>query len=149
MADTIEPAPKTPQHVWVVGILSLLWNAMGAVDFTMTQANSEAWLKGFTPEQLVYFHAFPLWAVIAWGTGTWGSLLGSVLLLLRRRKAFNCFAASLVGLVLTILYSFVLSDGLKIMGGGAGMIIFNAVIFVILVLLLIYTCKLRQRGVLR
>jgi hypothetical protein len=148
MADPTQSA-KTPRHIWVVGVVSLLWNSMGALDFTMTQLNSEAWLKGFTPEQLAYIHGFPLWSVIAWGVGTWGSFLGSVMLLLRKVLAFHLFAASLVGAVFTSLYSFVLSDGLKAMGGGPGMIIFNAIILLISVLLLIYARKMRQRGVLR
>ncbi len=149
MADTTAPAGKTPWHLWVVGIVSLLWNAMGAVDFTMTQLKSEVWLKAFTPEQLEYIHGFPLWSVVAWGVGTWGSFLGSVLLLARKGLAFHFLAASLAGALLTSLYSFGLSDGLKIMGGGAGMIAFNAIIVTISVLLLVYAKNMRQRGVLR
>jgi hypothetical protein len=149
MADTTAPAGKTPWHLWVVGIVSLLWNAMGATDFTMTQLKSEVWLKAFTPEQLAYIHGFPLWSVVAWGVGTWGSFLGSVLLLARRGLAFHLFAASLAGALLTSLYSFGLTDGLKIMGGGAGMIAFNAIIVTISVLLLVYAKNMRKRGVLR
>jgi hypothetical protein len=149
MADTTEPASQTPWHLWVVGILSLLWNAMGAVDFTMTQMKPEVWLKAYTPEQVAYIQGFPLWSVVAWGVGTWGSFLGSVFLLLRKRLAFHLFAASLVGALFTSLYSFVLSDGIKAMGGGAGMIIFNAIILVITVLLLVYAKNMRRRGVLR
>lgn len=149
MADTTAPAGKTPWHLWVVGIVSLLWNAMGATDFTMTQLKSEVWLKAFTPEQLAYIHGFPLWSVVAWGVGTWGSFLGSVLLLARKGLAFHFLAASLAGALLTSLYSFGLSDGLKIMGGGAGMIAFNAIIVTISVLLLVYARNMRQRGVLR
>ena len=122
---------------------------MGATDFTMTQLKSEVWLKAFTPEQLAYIHGFPLWSVVAWGVGTWGSFLGSVLLLARKGLAFHFLAASLAGALLTSLYSFGLSDGLKIMGGGAGMIAFNAIIVTISVLLLVYARNMRQRGVLR
>jgi hypothetical protein len=149
MADTTAPAVKTPWHLWVVGVVSLLWNAMGALDFTMTQAMSDVWLKSFTPEQQAYIHGFPLWSVIAWGVGTWGSFLGSVLLLFRKGLAFHFFAASLVGAVFTSIYSFVLSDGMKAMGGGAGIIIFNAIILAVTVLLLIYARNMRKRGVLR
>jgi hypothetical protein len=149
MADTTEPAPKAPWHLWVVGIVSLLWNAMGAVDFTMTQTNNNVWLKDVSPDQLAYIHGFPLWSVIAWGVGTWGSFLGSVLLLARKGLAFHFFAASLVGALFTSLYSFVLSDGMKAMGGGAGMIAFNAIIVTISVLLLVYARNMRRRGVLR
>lgn len=149
MADANNTTAKTPWHLWTVGVLSLLWNAMGALDFTMTQTHSEAWLKQFTPEQLAYIYGFPLWSLIAWGVGTWGSFLGSVLLLLRRGPAFHLFAASLAGAVFTTLYSFVLSNGMRIMGGGAGMIAFNAVILLISVLLLVYARAMRKRGVLR
>lgn len=149
MADTIEPASKTPWHLWVVGILSLLWNAMGALDFTMTQMKPDVWLKAYTPDQVAYIQGFPLWSLVAWGVGTWGSFLGSVMLLARKGLAFHFFAASLVGALFTTLYSFGLSDGLKIMGGGVGMIAFNAVILLITVLLLVYARNMRKRGVLR
>lgn len=122
---------------------------MGALDFTMTQLNNETWLKGFTPEQLAYFHSFPLWSLVVWGLGTWGSFLGSVLLLLRQRFAVPLFGVSLVGAVLTNLYSYGLSDGLKFMPNKTGAVIFSAVIFVIIVLLFIYAKNMRQRGVLR
>lgn len=149
MADTTAPAAKTPWHLWVVGIVSLLWNAMGVTDFTMTQVKPEMWLKAFTPEQVEYIQGFPFWAVVVWGVGTWGSFLGSVLLLARRGVAFHFLAASLAGALLTSLYSFGLSDGLKVMGGGAGMIAFNAIIVTISVLLLVYAKNMRKDGVLR
>lgn len=149
MADTTELASKTPWHLWVVGIVSLLWNAMGATDFTMTQVKPEVWLKAYTPEQVAYIQGFPLWSVVAWGVGTWGSFLGSVLLLARKGPAFHFFAASLVGALFTTLYSFGLSDGMKIMGGGVGMVVFNGIILTVSVLLLIYSRSMRKRGVLR
>jgi hypothetical protein len=149
MADTTAPAAKTPWHLWVVGIVSLLWNAMGAMDFTMTHLKPDDWLKAFTPEQVAYLQGFPLWSEVAWGVGTLGSLLGSVLLLLRMSAAFHLFAASLVGALFTSLYSFGLSDGLRIMGGGAGMIAFNAIIVTITILLVVYAKNMRKGGVLR
>lgn len=149
MADTTDTAAKSPWHVWVVGVIALLWNATGALDFTMTQLHNEAWLKAMTPEQQTYIYAFPLWAVLAWGVGTWGGLLGSLLILLRRGFAVNLFAASLVCVVITDLYSYCFSDCLKVMGGGAGMVAFSVVIFVIALLLFLYSRALRRRGVLR
>ncbi len=149
MADASTPPTKTPWHLWLVGILSLLWNSMGALDFTMTQTNSEAWLKGLTPAQLEYIHGFPLWAEVAWGFATWGSFLGSLLLLFRRGLAVQVNAVVLACALLTSLYTFGLSDGLKVMGGGVGHIIFNAVIILIAVLLLLYARAMRKRGVLR
>ena len=150
MADATTLAIKTPWHLWVVGIVSLLWNSVGAMDFTLTQMKNEAYLKAFTPEQLAYFTGFPLWAVIFWGLGTWGGFLGSMVLLFRRSLAVCCFVTSLVGMVVTDIYCYLLSDGLKVMGGkAAGTAIFSAVIFVVGVLLLVYARAMRKSGGLR
>lgn len=149
MADPTPASTKTPWHLWVIGIVSLLWNSVGALDFTMTQANNEAYLKALTPEQLAYFHGIPFWVVLAWAVGTWGSTLGSLLLLFRKRLAVHLFLAAVVGAVLTDVYTYLLSDGMKVMHGGAGMVVFSAVIVVIVGLLLIYARAMRRRGVLR
>lgn len=147
MADPTQSA-KTPWHVWVIGAVSLLWNAVGAMDFTMTQTKNEAYMKAFTPEQLEYFYGFPFWVVITWGVATWGSLLGSALLLLRRKLAEQVNLAVLVAMAFTFFHNFVLSDGLKIMGG-AGPVVFTGVIVAVGVLLYVYARAMRKRGVLR
>ena len=47
------PAPRaqsTPVHLWIIGVIALLWNAMGAYDYLMTQTQNEAYMSNFTPE---------------------------------------------------------------------------------------------------
>ena len=36
---------ETPWHLWVVGVVGLLWSAMGAMDFVMTQTRNESYLS--------------------------------------------------------------------------------------------------------
>ena len=100
------------------------------------------------PAQLEFYYGFPLWMVAVWGIAVWGGVLGSLLLLLRRRWAIQLFLLSCVCIVLTSFHNFVLSDGLEVMGGVRTMI-FSAVIFVIGVLLLVYARSMCQRGVLK
>ena len=147
MADATVQSPKTPWHLWAVGVISLLWNSVGAMDFVMTQTKNKAYMSGFTPAQLDFYYGFPLWVVAAWGIAVWGSVLGSLLLLLRRRMAVHLFVASVICMVVTDIHNFALSNGLKIMGG-AGTLVFSAVIFVIGVLLLVYARSMCKRGVL-
>ena len=33
---------KTPVHLWIVGIVTLLWNALGAANYLMTQRAGDA-----------------------------------------------------------------------------------------------------------
>ena len=83
-------AVKTPWHLWAVGIISLLWNAFGAFDYVMTKLKNPEYMAAFTPEQQAYFYSFPLWANLGWALGVWGSVLGSILLLARRRQWVCC-----------------------------------------------------------
>lgn len=149
MSDQTPVPTKTPWHLWTVGVLAVLWNSMGALDFFMTQTKNQAYLKDLTPEQLDYFYGFPLWVVCAWGIATWGGLIGSAILLLRRKLAVLVLLASFLAMLVTTVHNFALNDGLKAMGGGAGALVFTGVIFVIALLLLLYSRAMRKQGVLR
>jgi len=138
---------RTPRHLWIVGILALLWNAIGAFDYTATQLRVESYMSQFTPQQLEYFYAFPAWAIAAWAVAVWSSLLGSLALLLRKTWAVWLFGIAIAGMLVTALYNFVLTNGLDVMGPGAG--IFTIVIWVIAFGLFFYARAMAKRGVLR
>jgi hypothetical protein len=138
---------KVPRHLWIVGALTLLWNAVGAFDYAATQFRVESYMSQFTPEQLSYFYAFPAWADAAWAIAVWCALLGSLCLLLRKAWAVWLFGASIVGMVLTGLYSYVLTDGMAMMGTGGA--VFTAVIWLIAFSLFFYARAMTRRGVLR
>ena len=149
MADPTTASTKTPWHLWVVGVLSLLWNSVGALDFVMTQTKNAAYMKGFTPAQLEFFYGFPVWVVAAWGIAVWGGVLGSLLLLLLRKGlAGPVFLASMIGMVLTTIHNYVLANGLEVMGG-AGTLVLSAIIFIITMVLWLYARAMRQQGGLR
>lgn len=139
---------KTPWHLWGIGVVALLWNSVGAFDFMMTQIRDQAYLSTFTPEQLAFFNSYPTWLIIAWGVGVWGGVMASVYLLLRKRFAFWLYLASLLGVILTNIHTFLLSDGMNIMGDSASLI-FTGVIFMVAVALFLYAHAMTKRGVLR
>ena len=137
---------KPPVHLWIVAIVSLLWNAVGAFDYAATQLRLESYMSQFTPEQLEYFYVFPAWMDAAWAVGVWASLLGSLGLLLRKAWAVWLFGAAILGLAVSTVYNFVLSEGLAVMGSGAA--IFTVVIWVIELFLLFYALAMTRRKVL-
>lgn len=142
-------ARKALWHLWVVGVVSTLWNAFGCFDYVMTQTKNDSYLAQFTAEQRAYFDSYPAWADATWAFGVWGALAGSILLLLRNRFAVIAFAVSLTGLFLSTMYQNFISpvDASKIMPPEAYYI--NIVIWVVAILLLAYAWWLRRRGVLR
>jgi hypothetical protein len=144
---TAAPA-KAPVHLWIVGVLSLLWNAFGAIDYTMSQLRNEAWLSQLTEAQRAWLDSSPAWADAAWALGVWGALLGSLLLLIRSGHAYWAFEVSLAGLFVSTIFQYYYAP----MPGGENsrfMTIMMIAIWVIAIGLLVYAYRMRAKGVLR
>lgn len=141
-----EARSKTPVHLWVVGILSLLWNAMGAFDYLATQLKLESYLGQFTPEQLEYFYSFPKLMTACWAFAIWGAVAGSIGLLLRKKWAVWAFVVACAGMFFTTIYNFGITNGAEIMGSTG--VIFSIVIWIITLFLLWYSWSQAKKGVL-
>ena len=149
MANEAPAGRVRPSKIfWVIGILALLWNSFGALDFTMTTTRNAAWLAQFTPEQLAFIESYPAWAAVGWAVGVWGGVVGSLLLLLRKRLAAPVYLASLVGAIVSHIYYLFLSNGAETLGGGVGAYIFPVVIIAIATGLWLYARAQTQKGVL-
>lgn len=149
MKDALDRnAGKAPRHLWVVGILALLWSAMGCFDYFMTQTRNEGYMSMFTPEQLEFFYSIPAWAVAAWAVAVWGGLLGALLLLLKKGLAQPVFLVSLLATLAAMVQNYLLSNGLEVMGS-PGQLAFTAAIVLVAIALFLYAKAMRARGVLR
>lgn len=145
-----EMTVRTPWHLWVVGVVSLLWNSYGAYDFIMTSTQGEAYLRavGMTQPMIDYFLAMPNWMYAPWIAGVWGAVAGSVLLLLRIKWAFHAFALSLLGAVGSLVFGLVNPmPGLP--PEMAMMTYMPWVIVAIAAFLVWYAWSMKTRGVLR
>jgi hypothetical protein len=144
---------RAPAHLWIVGILSLLWNGFGAFDYTMTRMRNTDYLASAMPgvdpdATLAWIDAFPIYAQIGWALGVWLGLLGSVLLLLRSRWAVWSYGLSLVGAVLGLGYQVALAPPLA----GAEGAMFTLMPYVIILValgLFLYARAMEKKGLLR
>ena len=141
------PTKKTPWHLWLIGVVSLLWNSGGAFDFIMTQTQNEKYMSSFTEQQLEFFYGFPAWVVVFWAIAVFGSLIGSILLLARSKFAVPVFGASLFSFIVTAIQNYGMSNAMEVTGA-FGMI-FSVVIFVIVSAQVWYSRAMRQAGVLK
>lgn len=144
--DAASTARRPPWHLWLIGILGVLWNAVGAFDYLMTQTQNESYMSQFTPEQLEYFYGFPGWVVAFWALAVWGGVLGTLLLLLRKRLAVPVLLVSFVSMIVTSAHNFLLSDGMEIMGGAG--VAFSAVIFLVALGLWLYARTMTRNAIL-
>ena len=151
MQDAV--STRTPVHLWIVGILSLLWGCFGAYDYTMSHMRDVQYIGSSMPgvdpnAALAWMDGFPIYAKIGWGLGVWGGLLGAILLLIRSRYAVWAFAASMVGVVLSIGWQLAAAPPLAGADTGAAKVIPFVVIAVGLFQLW-YSWTMEKKGVLR
>ena len=141
---------KTPWHLWLVAVVSLLWNGFGAFDFIMTNTQGEAYMRasGMTQPMIDYFLAMPDWMYAPWIAGVWGAVAGSILLLLRMRWAVYAFAISMVGAVVSLVFG-LMNPMPGLPPEMAVMAWMPWVIVVIAAVLLGYAWTMGKRGVLR
>ena len=142
---------KTPWHLWLVGVLSLLWNGFGAFDFIQTTTRGEAYMRaaGFDDAMVAYYEAMPGWMYVPWTLGVWGAVIGSVLLLLRRRWAVPAFGLSLLGALISLIYGKLIDPPPPAPPELAAMSWMPIFILLIAILLFGYAFNMRKRGVLR
>src|SRR3990170_8580314 len=103
---------KTPIHLWIVGVLALVWNGFGCFDYLMTRMRNLDYFRSMAPDSdpeamLAWVDAFPIYAQFGWGLGVWMGLIGSVLLLMRHRWAVPVLGLSLLGAILGLGYQIV------------------------------------------
>ncbi len=150
----------TPWHLWVVGVIAVLWNAYGGYDYTMSMTQGATYMAtaGMTPDQITYYDGMPAWMTAVWALGVWGGVLGSLLLLLRNKLAFPVFAVSFAAFLTSLLYVYGLSDGGKVMGfmmqdgvkvASSMIIIMNVVIAAGCAFFTWYAWTMSKKGVLR
>lgn len=140
---------KTPTHLWVLGILALLWNCIGAYDYLMSNIGGLAYFRSAGLDEAAYgwFQAMPVWAVAAWAIGVWGSVLGALLLLIRSRHAGPVYLASIAGAVIAFAYQFTSDRPASMLGGMAT--VMPLVILILIVAQWYYARRMTQAGLLR
>ena len=151
MATTVDT--RTPVHLWIVGIVSLLWNCFGCYDYLMTRTQGAAYIDSMMHTDqgsaiMAYINSFPIWVSAAWGLGVWGGLAGSILLLMRSRHAVAAFAVSMIGAIIGIGWQLMNPSGIPEMSESVNRIM-PYVIIAVAIALFLYARAQQQKGALR
>jgi hypothetical protein len=144
----MQPA-STPWHLWVVGIVSLLWNCFGGYDYYMTQTQDLAYFEmtGFGQAEMEFFGSLPAWADGLWAIGVWGSVAGSILLLLRSRHAATAYLLSFLGAIASFVYQYTLPKPASL--ESSAVLGINLAILVVILAQWYYARRQAAAGVLR
>jgi uncharacterized membrane protein YhhN len=145
-SETMETPRSTPWHFWVVAVVSAVWNGFGGYDYTMSHVRGEPYFRemGMTDAQIAVIASYPSWMHGVWAVGVWGSVLGAILLLLRKRRAMHAFAVSFLGAAGNLIYTAMTPTANAAMG-----LAMPVVILAVCAILIWYAWAMTKRGVLR
>lgn len=115
---------------WTIGVVALIWNVMGAINF-FVQMDPDM-LAGYRESERAIIEGRPAWATTAFAIAVFGGALGSLLLLLRKSSAFYVFIASLLGVVVTMIHTLGVGIGFRL-GEILGIILMPIVVAALLV----------------
>ena len=119
---------KPPIWFWAASGAGLVWNAYGLWQFAGTLRATEQSLvaAGLTAEQASVMTGYPVWMTLAFALGVLGGLVGSALLLARRKAAYTVLAGSLLGYIL--LYIGDATQGVFAVMGAPQVIVLSVVV---------------------
>ena len=119
-----------PKWFWICAGLGLAWNMFGVVQFMGTAMAPQEGLMmgGMTKAQADLYFGLPVWMNIAFAIGVFGGLLGSALLLLRRKQAVPVLAVSLAAYI--VLYIGDITEGVFAIMGSEQVIILTSVVLI-------------------
>jgi hypothetical protein len=143
-------AAKAPMHLWIVGLLALLWNGFGCLNYLMSRLHNVEYMQKMAPQidpttAFAYADSMPIFQALGWGLGVWMGLFGSLLLLMRHRWAPIAIALSLIGALVAFGYQFFVNPP----PAGMNDKVVPLVIIIIAAALYYYAHRQTQAGVLR
>ena len=140
------PNSKIPVWFWIIAVIALLWNLMGAFAFvTDLMATPAVLAETYTTEQIKFLDTYPSWTKIFYGLGTFGGLLASIGLLMRKRWALGFFSISLIAVLIQQGHSIFMTNAREVFGDGVALY-FPIGIIAVAILLILFTKNSISRG---
>ncbi len=139
---------KSNTGFWIIAVIALIWNIMGVLAYLGQVYITDEVLNTMTPEQQELLANTPAWSTGVFAISVFGALLGSLLLLMRRKWATPLFLISLLAVLINMGYSFFATNQVEVYGSVQG-IVMPLIIIVIAIFLYLYSKSAAAKGWLR
>ena len=135
-------APR-PLGFWIVSVLALLWNLVGMAIFFMQINMPPEALAAMPAEQRALYESTPVWVNGAFAVAVFGGAFGSAMLLMRKRLALPLLALSLLGVVVQMGYTYLMTPAFRVYGAS------GAILPALLVLIALFLVWFARRSLAR
>lgn len=95
---------KPPIWFWIVSVIALIWNCMGAYHYLIQAYNTESYQEMYTAEQLEIVANMPAWVTAAFATSVFAGVLAALGLLLRKSWSVKLWILSLIAVIAQMGY---------------------------------------------
>lgn len=103
-----------PKWVLIVGIILVLWNAMGSAMFVMDSMKTPADLAALPKDQQLLWAQMPVWGWAGYGLGTIGGLLAAIGIVMKKKWAALLALLSVLGVIANFTPTFFMSKGVDV-----------------------------------
>jgi hypothetical protein len=143
----MKQSQKTAKWFWVLGVLLVIWNAMGCLAYLGQKLMTPEQMAALPEDQLTFIEMTPAWITTAFALAVWGGLLASILMLLRKSFAHSMFIASLIGVIIQTGYNFFIAGAYQVFGPEG--LVMPVVVLSIGIYCIYFTRQCKDNGLLR
>lgn len=136
---------KPPVWFWVVSVLALLWNLLGAMAYLSEAFMTDEMKAAMPSDQLELMENTPAWATAAFAFAVWGGVLGCIALLLRKKWAKPVLVISLLGILIQMGYSYFMTNAVEVYDTAQG-VVMPILLIVICIGLVLFAKSAHKKG---
>jgi cytochrome c oxidase subunit IV len=107
---------KIPKWFWALAVIFLLWNLMGIVSFFGHTFVTEEALAKLPDNERTLYGDYPFWTTIIFAIATFGGLIGSIGLILKRKWSKQFFIISFLAIVPQMIHNVFFTKSTEVYG---------------------------------
>lgn len=107
---------KIPKWFWVLAVIFLLWNIMGILSFFGHTFITEEALAQLPENERALYGDYPFWTTIIFAIATFGGLIGSIGLILKRKWSKQFFIISFLAIVPQMIHNVFFTKSMEVYG---------------------------------
>ena len=136
---------KPTVSYWIIAVIALIWYIMGVMSYLRQVYMTDDMMASMTPEQQELLANTPAWSTGLFAVAVFAGLLGSFLLLMRKKLATPVFLISLIAVLINMGYSFFATNQTEVFGTIDG-IVMPIIVIIIAVFLYMYSKKSGEKS---
>jgi len=135
---------KPNKAFWIIAVLAIIWNIIGVFQVLSATFMEEEMRSNLDEVQLALMNSLPSWYNIVFSLAVFSGLLGSILLLMKKKIAIPVFGISLISVLIYMGYWIFATEATEVYGGEA--VLMPLIVIVIAIFLYFYSKGAAKNG---